>query len=68
MAGAVVVDTSLATKWILEEPLTQAARGMLLAWERNQVVRLVPSLFLSELNVPLLRLRRQGLITQIARS
>lgn len=63
MAGAVVVDASLAVQWAIVEPLRPEARALLLAWDRDQVVRLVPSLFLSELNSPLLKLRRQGLIT-----
>ena len=63
MPGTVVVDVSLAVKWAIVEPLRAEARALLIAWEREQVARLVPSLFLSELNTPLLRLRRQGMIT-----
>lgn len=63
MAGTVVVDASLAVKWALEEPFTQQARDLLLVWEQAQVMRLVPSLFLSEVNSPLLKLRREALIT-----
>lgn len=63
MSGTVVVDASLATKWVLPEPYRVEARNLLLDWERDGTARLVPSLFLSEVNSPLLRLRRQALIT-----
>ena len=63
MAASVVVDISLAVKWAIPKQLRPEARALLLTWERDQVARLVPSLFLSEPNSPLLKLRRQGLIT-----
>lgn len=63
MAGAVVVDTSIAAAWGLEEAQTAAARALLAEWEQQQVIRLVPSLFLSEINTPFLKARRQGLMT-----
>lgn len=59
----VVPDASLAIKWVLEEPLTQPARSLLIEWERHGVARLVPVLFLSEVNTPVLKLRRQSLIS-----
>ncbi len=63
MSGSVVVDASLAIKWVLVEPYRAQARALLIDWERDEVDRLVPLLFLSELNTPLLKLRRQGAIT-----
>jgi predicted nucleic acid-binding protein len=63
MAGAVVVDTSFAAAWGLEEPQTPVARVLLAEWEQQRVAWLAPSLFLSEINTPILKLRRLGLMT-----
>ncbi len=64
MSERVVVDASLAIKWVLPEANTPEARSLLIEWTRGSVTRLVPSVFFSEVNTPLLRLRRQSLITQ----
>ena len=63
MAGSVVVDTSVACKWALLEPYRPEARTLLVRWEQQRVIRLAPSLFLSEINTPILKLRRLGLMT-----
>lgn len=45
-AAEVVVDASLALKWVVEEPYSAEARGLLEEW-RNQRRKLVaPALFL----------------------
>jgi predicted nucleic acid-binding protein len=58
MNGRVVVDASLAIKWVIDEPYTDEARSLLIDWEQRVVDRIVPVLFLSEINTPLLRRRR----------
>ncbi|MBX5493416.1 MAG: type II toxin-antitoxin system VapC family toxin [Chloroflexi bacterium] len=60
---AVVVDASLAIKWVLAEPYTSQARALLLDWETRNVRRLVPALFASEICAPLLKRRRQGVLS-----
>ena len=59
----VVVDSSLAVKWVLIEPYDDQARRLLARWIRSGMRRLVPVLFLSEVNTPLLKQRRQGTIS-----
>lgn len=66
MNGSVVVDASLAVKWVLIEPFRTEARRLLDDWEQHGVRRIVPCLFLSEINTPLLKLRREGQITLAA--
>jgi predicted nucleic acid-binding protein len=63
MNNAVVVDASLATKWVLNEPYTAEDRALSITWERRSVQRIVPTLFLSEINTPLLRRRRDSVLT-----
>src|SRR5688572_8138162 len=62
MSG-VVVDASLAAKWVLQEPLTAEARALLIDWEQQDIERLVPALFLSEISSPLLRRLGDGDLT-----
>ena len=45
MTDAVVVDASLAFKWIRSEPYTVEARDLLRQWLRDGAVRLAPPLF-----------------------
>ena len=58
--SSVVVDTSFAFKWVVDEQGHQVARRLLLNWQQDDVHRLAPSLILSEINTPLLKLCRQG--------
>jgi predicted nucleic acid-binding protein len=59
-AAEVVVDASLALKWVVEEPYSAEARGLLKEW-RNQRRKLVaPALFLYEVaNALAKRMQRQ---------
>jgi predicted nucleic acid-binding protein len=63
VSGAVVVDASLAVKWVLAESYTFEARSLLVDWERQSVLRLVPALFASEIAAPLLRRCQQGVLS-----
>ena len=65
MRHAVVVDASLAIKWALSEPMADEALRLLLGWQSRGTLRLVPTLFLSEINTPLLKQRRAGALTEI---
>ena len=44
----VVVDASLALKWVLEEPLSREAEGLLAQWEEGRVRMVAPGLLLYE--------------------
>ncbi len=48
VAGLVVVDVSLALKWMLDEPGSGAALILLGEWERARVQPIVPSWFACE--------------------
>lgn len=61
--SAVVVDAGLAAKWVLIEPQRAEAMRLLMGWRCAGLICLVPSLFLSEISTPLLKLRRQNAIT-----
>lgn len=43
-AGTVVVDASLAVKWVLEEPYTREAEELLAKWKDNEVRTIAPGL------------------------
>jgi predicted nucleic acid-binding protein len=51
MSGEIVVDASLALKWVLEEPYSADANNLLENWggQRNKHKLLAPALFLYEL-------------------
>jgi predicted nucleic acid-binding protein len=58
----VVVDASLAVKWVLEEDLTAEARAVLLGWQSRETRRIVPSWFCCEVaNVLYKRVRKNTL-------
>lgn len=44
----VVVDASLALKWVVEEPYSAEARALLNRWRENRRALLAPALFLYE--------------------
>jgi predicted nucleic acid-binding protein len=47
--NSVVVDTSLAIKWVLKEDLRAEALVLLSRWDRDSVTKLVPSWFSCEI-------------------
>jgi predicted nucleic acid-binding protein len=58
----VVVDTSLAVKWVLQEQDTPAARGLLISWAANGIQPIAPSWFSCEAaNVLFQRLRADSI-------
>ena len=60
--GEVVVDASLAVKWVLEEDFTAEARMALLDWQTRRIRRVVPSWFGCEVaNVLYKRMRKNTL-------
>lgn len=52
-AAEVVVDASLALKWVLEEPYTLEANSLLAEWRNHRRRLLAPALFLYEVTNPL---------------
>ncbi len=63
MRNAVVVDTSLAIKWILEEPDSDKADTLLVEWSKKRKVILVPALLIYEITNALFQNVRKGEIT-----
>jgi predicted nucleic acid-binding protein len=63
MPDVVVVDASLAVQWAVQEPFTAEALALRAGWRQRVEQVLAPPLFLSEVNSPLLKLRRAGLLT-----
>lgn len=49
----VVVDASLALKWVVEEPHSRKAEDLLAQWEKGRVTMMAPSLFLYEVTTAL---------------
>jgi predicted nucleic acid-binding protein len=49
MSGAVVVDASVALKWVLAEQYSDVAANLLIHWTSTGVTMLAPSLFAFEL-------------------
>ncbi len=47
-AGAVVVDASVACKWVLNEPETPQARALLAHWVAARLQPIAPSWFACE--------------------
>jgi predicted nucleic acid-binding protein len=63
----VVVDASLAVKWVLEEEDTDRARALLRDWQARSIRRVVPTWFVCEVtNVLYRRIGRTGLPLQDA--
>jgi predicted nucleic acid-binding protein len=59
----VVVDASMAVKWVLEEPLTSEARAALIVWQTRGVRRIVPSWFGCEVSNVLYKRVLKGALT-----
>lgn len=59
----VVVDTSIALKWVLVEPDSPVARGLLAEWIENEMVILAPELLAYEVSNSLYRKARKGEMT-----
>jgi predicted nucleic acid-binding protein len=49
MSSEIVVDASLAVKWVLIENWSVEARVQLAAWEDQHIRRIVPSWFACEI-------------------
>lgn len=60
MSGPVVVDASIALKWIVKEPYTPEARALLTGWTADGTSLLVPSLISSEIANALFERVRRG--------
>ncbi|HVB25294.1 MAG TPA: type II toxin-antitoxin system VapC family toxin [Ktedonobacteraceae bacterium] len=60
----VVVDTSLALKWILQEHDSNIARALLIQWINQDVVLLSPTLLMYEITNKLHQILNKGNITQ----
>jgi predicted nucleic acid-binding protein len=63
MSGKVVVDTSLALKWVVAEADSSLARGLLSSWIANGYDIIAPSLYASEVANALHQKARRGLIS-----
>lgn len=59
----VVVDTSIALKWVLVEPDSPVARGLLAEWIDKGTIILAPKLLAYEVSNSLYRKARKGEIT-----
>lgn len=60
MTGRVVVDTSLAVKWILTEDRTSEAQALRVGWDRENVACVVPSWFACEITNVIFKKVRSG--------
>src|SRR5579863_10325300 len=60
----VVVDTSLALKWIIKEHDSYIARALLIQWINEKVVLLAPTLLMYEITNKLHQILNNGKITQ----
>lgn len=59
MSGSVVVDTSIAIKWVVAEPDSALAQALLQGWLNSGFTVIAPTLFASEVvNVLFKRVRR----------
>jgi predicted nucleic acid-binding protein len=63
MRNVVVVDASIAIKWIFEEPDTNTAEMLLNEWSSEGKVMLAPALLVYEITNALYRKIRKGEIT-----
>lgn len=67
MSAVLVVDTSLALKWVLDEPYTREARALLATWRAEEVRVLAPALLAYEAaNAFHQRVRRGQLTSGVA--
>jgi len=60
MRDVVVVDTSIAIKWVLQESDSEIAETMLIEWSSNGVVILAPALLTYEVANALYKKARKG--------
>jgi predicted nucleic acid-binding protein len=63
VSGSVVVDASLAVKWVLTEPYTNEAVALLTDWSSQQIAPVVPGWFACEVANVLYRRMLAGQIT-----
>jgi len=63
MSDVVVVDTSIAVKWVVTEPDTPVALALVAEWNRNGVDLVAPALFASEITNVLYKRVRKGELT-----
>ncbi len=63
MNDTVIVDTSIAIKWILYEPDSPTAKALLAEWIDNKMVILAPALLAYEITNSLYQKVRRGEIT-----
>ena len=63
MNGSVVLDASIAFKWVIEEDHTDESRAMLVQWRGNRTRMLAPSLIMSEITNALYQRIRRGELT-----
>ena len=63
MADVVVVDASLAIKWVLRENHTDEARDLLAQWTAQGFTLLAPSLFVYEVTNVLYRRTQRSVLT-----
>jgi predicted nucleic acid-binding protein len=69
VSGPVVVDASLALKWVLREPYSVEALGLLEEWRAASLRPMAPSLFAYEVaNALFKRVRRAELALELASS
>src|SRR5262245_39836750 len=69
MSDRVVVDASLAAKWVLTEEHADEAVHLLADWHRRQIRRLAPGWFLAEVaNIVYKRVRGKTVTVPIAKS
>ena len=63
MSDAVVVDASLALKWVLEEDYTAEAIDLLAHWRAHRIARIAPGWFACEVANVLYQQVRTGELT-----
>lgn len=63
MKNVVVVDTSIAIKWVIDEEDSDLAEALLLEWSSNGITLYAPSLLTYELSNVLYRNIRKGAIS-----
>lgn len=60
MKNVVIVDSSIAIKWVLKEPDSDNARSLLKQWTKARTVMLAPALFIYEFTNILHKYIRKG--------
>lgn len=64
MSNEVVVDTSVALKWVFDEPDTPKAQALLAEWNNKSIKIFAPSLLIYEVTNALYKKERKGEIDQ----